>query len=163
MRVHNTGLLTCFTLALFACGGGTTKTDMMTAEQDMKMPDTGDMKMPDPVDMKMDVDMMVGPRTHMVNVGMGGNNFNPATLTIKKGDTVQWNWIAGNHNVVSGGPNAPTPDGKFCNDNNMNCAMAPLRTAGAPAYKFTFNTAGTFPYFCRPHFGAGMKGTITVE
>ena len=30
-------------------------------------------------------------------------------------------------------------------------------------YPHKFPTAGTFNYFCVPHFGAGMKGTITVQ
>jgi len=30
-------------------------------------------------------------------------------------------------------------------------------------YRFTFNQAGTFPYFCTPHRDAGMVGTVTVS
>lgn len=30
-------------------------------------------------------------------------------------------------------------------------------------YRFTFNQAGTFPYFCTPHKDAGMVGTVTVS
>ena len=26
----------------------------------------------------------------------------------------------------------------------------------------TFNSAGTFPYYCSQHFGSGMKGSIIV-
>lgn len=27
----------------------------------------------------------------------------------------------------------------------------------------TFKTAGTYSYYCEPHQGAGMKGTVTVQ
>jgi plastocyanin len=30
-------------------------------------------------------------------------------------------------------------------------------------YSHTFTTAGTYNYFCRPHCGAGMTATITVQ
>jgi plastocyanin len=85
------------------------------------------------------------PVTHDVNVA--NFQFTPATLTIKKGDTVKWTSTSGFHNVVSG--TSPTSNGTF--------------TSGAPpmtTFSFTFNTAGTFPYFCGVH--PNMTGTITV-
>jgi plastocyanin len=35
----------------------------------------------------------------------------------------------------------------------------------APGEKFTtkFTTAGTYGYYCEPHQGAGMKGTVIVQ
>lgn len=39
---------------------------------------------------------------------------------------------------------------------------APVANTGN-VYMFTFTTKGTYPYFCRPHAGAGMTGTITVQ
>ena len=35
--------------------------------------------------------------------------------------------------------------------------------AAGNVYVFPFTTKGTYPYFCRPHVGAGMTGTITVQ
>jgi plastocyanin len=61
---------------------------------------------------------------------------------------------------VSGTP--CVPDNRFCSPNNMNCASAPTSSAGA-MYEFRFTTAGVFPYYCAPHVGAGMVGTITVR
>jgi plastocyanin len=101
-----------------------------------------------------------GPKTFDVMVGQGGTKFSPKDVTIHKGDTVKWTWAASNHNVVSGS-NA-TADGTFCSPNDMNCAGAPLSNAGA-TYSHTFNAAGTFNYFCAPHAGAGMVGSVTVQ
>ena len=42
------------------------------------------------------------------------------------------------------------------------CAGAPTSVQGA-TYDHRFTTAGTFPYFCRPHVGAGMIGSVTVR
>ncbi len=150
------------------CGGGTNGNnhDLRTANPDLSMPDL--MTPPPPPDLTTPPDMMEPPpdmlcpggKTTTVMVGMGGNNFNPATVTINKCDTIRWVWAgAGMHTVTSG--TAPTPDNKFCDDNNMDCANAPLQGSGH-TYSFTFTTAGTYPYFCRPHSGV-MKGTITVN
>jgi plastocyanin len=77
------------------------------------------------------------------------NQFTPQAITVRVGDTVQWNNVAGIHNVFSD--------------------TAGLFTSGAPAaapwtYSFTFTSAGTFGYHCQPHGspGNGMFGTIVV-
>ena len=45
--------------------------------------------------------------TVTVQVGSGGNRFNPATQNIHTGDTVQWTWVASNHSTTSGTPGNP--------------------------------------------------------
>ncbi len=98
----------------------------------------------------------------VVTVGNGGNNFNPQTVTIKVGQAVKWVWASAGHNVVSG--TAGTPDNKFCSPSNAatcDATGSPTSAIGAN-YTRTFPTAGTFPYFCRPHSGV-MTGTVTVE
>lgn len=102
----------------------------------------------------------LAPVTMTVNVGQGGNVFVPQNVTINVGDTIRWVWATGNHNVVSG--TGGTADNKFCSPNNQTCATTPVSAAGA-TYSFTFTTKGSYPYFCRPHVGAGMVGTITVN
>lgn len=94
--------------------------------------------------------------TWTVNVGTNTgtrNAFDPASLTIAQGDTVNFVWVSQNHDVVSG-------DITTCTATNT-----PLYS-GAPVnpphtYTYTFNTAGTYPYFCTPHCAAGMTATIT--
>jgi plastocyanin len=132
-----------------------------TAKMDLTMTPGGDMAMA-PGDMAMAPgDMaMGGPTTHTVNVGQGGINFSPKTLTIAIGDSVKWVWMSSGHNVVSGTPG--NADNKFCSPNDLNCGSAPT-SATAFTYTHTFAAAGSFPYFCAPHGLAGMTGTITVQ
>jgi plastocyanin len=96
--------------------------------------------------------ILVGPAGALV--------FLPATMTVPVGTTVQWFWSSTGHNVISGLDGAP--DGLFCSPNNSACASAPISQAGA-TFEYTFTHAGTFPYFCAPHVGVGMKGTIVVQ
>lgn len=102
-----------------------------------------------------------GATTATVRVGPGSaRRFDPATVRIRVGDTVQWRWDSGGHNVVSG--TGITADGRFCSPNDTACATAPLSGSGT-TYAHTFTEAGTFPYFCAPHASSGMTGTVVVE
>ena len=81
-----------------------------------------------------------------------GTTFSPSTLTINKGDTVDFQLIS-SHNVVevsqaTWNANGNTSDGGFS-----------LPYGGG---KLKFSQAGTFYYVCQPHAAIGMKGTITV-
>lgn len=98
----------------------------------------------------------VSAASFTVNVGQGGTNFVPATLTINQGDTVNWNWVGGFHNVTSGG----CPGGICASDGKFNSGAA-TSTLGNN-FSFTFNTPGTFPYYCSVHLSA-MQGTIIVS
>ena len=90
----------------------------------------------------------------MVTVQVTNNTFQPANVTIAAGGTVTWNWGAAatdTHNV--------SPDGS-----------EPVRSGnpvpGPTTYQFTFNTPGTYTYYCEVHGGPGlfgMSGTITVQ
>ena len=85
-------------------------------------------------------------------VELSDNQFSPAQVTIKVGQTVRWKWSGSTHSVVSGS-DCSTEDGKF--------------KSGEPAsggvFDKKFETAGTFPYYCQPHCSMGMKGTVVVE
>ena len=76
--------------------------------------------------------------------------FSPASMTVAVGTTVKWtNKDNTTHNVISGTPG--NSSGLFnSGDLSMN-----------GEFTFTFNQAGTFPYFCSHH--AGMTGTILVQ
>jgi plastocyanin len=88
--------------------------------------------------------------TVMVTVGNGDDSFSPSSVTIHPGDTVQWTWNENGHTCTSGSSCAP--NGLWDSG---------LRGNGA-TFSYTFNTAGTFPYFCTPHCDMGMVGIITV-
>ena len=93
-----------------------------------------------------------GTTPNVIMVGQGGTVFVPSTLTVKVGQTVTWKWAASGHSVTSGDSAACTPDSKF--DSTI------LATGATFTQKF--DTAGTVNFFCLPHCGAGMKGSIIV-
>ncbi len=84
-----------------------------------------------------------------VDVGAGGDGlaFGPAAVHVDNGATVVWEWTGegGAHNVVS-------EDGVF--------------ESGSPVeegtYEYTFEEDGIYNYYCQPHKGQGMKGSIVV-
>jgi plastocyanin len=89
------------------------------------------------------IDVTVGPNGDLV--------FSPSSVTIHPGDTVRWTWGSSAHSSTSGVPGAPDGiwDSGILND-------------GA-TYSHTFNSTGTFPYYCIVHGGCcGMVGTVTV-
>src|SRR5262245_55933446 len=93
-----------------------------------------------------------------VTVTVGGNCFcySPASVTIHQGDTVQWIWASGGynsprHSSTSGTPGSP--NGLWDSG---------LLSAG-DTFTHTFNTAGTFHYYCMLHGACcGMTGVVTV-
>jgi plastocyanin len=86
-------------------------------------------------------------------VTVKSNVFEPATLTVKVGDTVTWKWAGGSHDVVSGA--------KCASDGDWSSS---LTSKIGTTFTHTFDKAGSFEYFCTPHcVSAKMIGTITVE
>jgi plastocyanin len=102
-----------------------------------------------------------GPTTVTVIVAPNDAHvFSPPTITIRVGDTVHWVWAATGHTVTSG--TNGNADGLFCSPADGACAGTPTSRAGA-TYDHRFDGAGTFPYFCRPHAGMGMVGSVIVQ
>ena len=102
-----------------------------------------------------------GPTTFTVLVAPGDSHtFRPASLDVRMGDTVHWVWEVGGHTVTSGSDG--NADGVFCSPSDGACSGSPTSDNGA-TYDHRFTTAGTFPYFCRPHFSSGMTGNVTVR
>ena len=98
-----------------------------------------------------------------VKVKMGSDAgllaFEPATITIKAGDTVTWvNNKMAPHNVIF--DPAGTPGGKAVADK---LSQTQLTFSPGESYSSTFTEPGTYKYFCAPHRGAGMVGTVIVE
>ena len=93
-----------------------------------------------------------------VGVGVGGLNFSPKNVTINVGDTVRWtNSSGGFHNV-------------HADDDSFKCSTSCNAGSNDPASGWTathtFNSPGTFNYYCDAHGGpngVGMSGTVTVQ
>jgi plastocyanin len=84
--------------------------------------------------------------------------FQPATLTVKRGDRIRWTMADGTapHNVsfslAQGNPAGFAPP-----------ADSPLYTQAGQNFEVPADWApGTYNYVCMPHAGMGMRGTITV-
>ncbi len=89
-----------------------------------------------------------------VEVKMGTDGgllaFEPSTVTIGAGDTVKFvNNKLGPHNAVVEGHDELS---------HTDLAFAP-----GESWEQTFTEPGSYSYYCEPHRGAGMVGTITVE
>ncbi|MGD1853522.1 MAG: plastocyanin [Leptolyngbyaceae cyanobacterium] len=85
--------------------------------------------------------------------------FEPATLTIKAGDTVTWvNNKMAPHNVIFDA--AQIPGDKAMADE---LSQEQLTFSPGESYSSTFSEPGEYSYFCAPHRGAGMVGKIIVE
>lgn len=95
------------------------------------------------------------------NVQVSNSTFTPSVLNIEAGDTVIFTNTGGFHNVKA-------DDGSFrC---STDCEAAPADGSGAPSSsawvaEITFNSVGSFNYFCEIHGGlggSGMSGVINV-
>jgi plastocyanin len=83
--------------------------------------------------------------------------FSPKVDTVAAGGTVTWDWVAAGHSVTSTGPTS------FISD--------PAGIVAATPHSYgpiTFNTPGTYFYYCLAHGGpgnppTGMSGTIVVQ
>jgi plastocyanin len=94
---------------------------------------------------------LVAKDPHVVKVSSTG--FNPAELTIQRGDVVRWEWESGFFTVYSGtDPSDENPDAfpEFAIDVDH-------RT-----HDWTPGEIGEFHYFAQPN-AATMLGTITVR
>jgi plastocyanin len=81
----------------------------------------------------------------------GGNRFEPSNVTVPTGTKVTWTWVAGFHDVTSTGTSTFTGSGD---------PVSPPHS-----YSVTFDTPGTYVYFCSVHGApaSGMRGTIVVQ
>ncbi|RLM56632.1 halocyanin domain-containing protein [Halobellus sp. Atlit-31R] len=87
-----------------------------------------------------------------VSVGSEANGgyygFNAAAIRVDPGTTVVWKWTGkGNsHNVIA-------EDGTFESD---------LYAAAGETFEHTFESEGTYKYYCQPHRALGMLGAVVV-
>lgn len=95
--------------------------------------------------------------TETVAVGPGGNYvFDPETIYVQPGTTVNWVWESDFHNIVvdsqpEGADWGGTPGGP--NDTYDT----------GYEYSFQFTETGTYEYACEPHRGQGMVGSVVVN
>jgi plastocyanin len=108
---------------------------------------------------------------HEVQMELKDNKyqFDPATLTIKVGDTVKWiNASGGPHNVSFYQDKIPAGAADVLNaamPNRMGPLSGPLVTDSLAVYQISFANApaGTYNYYCIPHEALGMKATLIIQ
>lgn len=102
----------------------------------------------------------VAPQTHKVSLAEGSGTpgceetnecYMPYSLDIWVGDTVSWNNIDTAAHTVTAGSSADGPSGVFDSSLFMS----------GNTFEFTFDKAGTYPYFCIVH--PWMTGEINVK
>lgn len=100
-------------------------------------------------------------------VKMGADNgmlaFDPAKVTIKPGDTVEWvNNKVPPHNVVFDAAANPAKSADLAKSlSHKQLVMTPGEKIAATFPKDA--AAGEYSYYCEPHRGAGMMGKIIVQ
>jgi len=93
--------------------------------------------------------------------------FDPANVTIKKGDGIKWIMVSGGpHNVAFIDTPAAAQAQLSANmPNQMKEMTSPMMMTANETYTTSFANvpAGTYNYHCEPHAAMGMKGTVTVQ
>jgi plastocyanin len=98
-----------------------------------------------------------------------GYKFNPASLTIKRGDAVRFTNVSGGPHNATFWPDSIPAGAQGALSANMPGTMAPLTgpLLLTPNQTYTVSFAnvpgGTYKYYCTPHLALGMKGVIEVQ
>lgn len=96
-------------------------------------------------------------------VVVANNSFSPALLTVSTGTSVRFTWATGstNHNVL---PSTSNPT------DLPESPGAPTLLDAPQSFDVTFNTVGTYDYYCSAHGSvsgagvvSGMSGRVVVE
>ena len=95
--------------------------------------------------------------------------FDPKTTTIEPGETVGWtNTSDVDHTVTAYGDEIPDgatyfASGGFESERAARNHVTEGLIAPGDEYEHTFETPGTYEYYCVPHESSGMVGTVQVE
>ena len=158
MRV--TSMVAGLAIVLAACGGEKKAEDQSTTTTTPEQPAAAPAAAP-----------AAGGATHDVNMTLEGSNykFDPAELTIKAGDVVNFhNKSGGPHNVsfwADSIPGGAADKLKAAMPDQMAPLEGPLLTEPDAVYKVSFAGAptGEYKFYCLPHLALGMKGKLTVQ
>ena len=91
-----------------------------------------------------------------VEVGFGGNNFQPDLQTLNLNDHVTWVWVTGLHTVTNGSDPSDPNLGQDFDSGFLNGTTTPQ------ALSWQCDVLGTIPYFCQPHYPT-MLGSLQVS
>ncbi|MFL5542505.1 MAG: plastocyanin/azurin family copper-binding protein [Longimicrobiaceae bacterium] len=111
------------------------------------------------------------PAVHEVRMIMRGETarFDPATLTIHPGDRVRFVVVSGAPHNVSFDPEKVPADVRralaAAMPNQLQPLAGPLLLNAGDSYTISFAGVkpGRYEFFCMPHVGMQMKGTVVVR
>lgn len=76
------------------------------------------------------------------------------TAKIQFGQAITWSWVIGTHTITSGTGST---------DPNVGKLFDVASNSTSTRFTFTFDTLGTFPFFCRIHELSNMRGVVVVS
>ena len=95
-------------------------------------------------------------------VTMGMTSFNPQTIRIKSGQTVQWqNTSPITHTVTADKSMADNPANVQLPEDAQSFHSGDIEAG--QVWSYTFTVPGTYRYVCLPHEQQGMVGTVIVQ
>ena len=110
-------------------------------------------------------------QTHTVRMvgDAQGYRFDPANITVKRGDAVKWVMVSGGpHNVAfdaNGIPSGAQAQLSANMQNQQGPLASPMMMNANEEYTVSFAgvPAGAYNYVCTPHLAMNMKGVVTVQ
>ena len=111
------------------------------------------------------------PAVHVVRMSMSGTTarFEPATLNVRAGDRVRFVVASGApHNVAFDPAKVPADVRRVLTaamPNPIQPLSGPLLLNAGDSYTISFAGVkpGRYEFFCMPHVGMAMKGTVVVR
>jgi plastocyanin len=110
-----------------------------------------------------------GPPEDVTVAMVEGFAFDPETATVAAGGTATWeNDSDVDHTVTAEAGAIPSgatyfASGGFDDEQSARTRMSEGVVEPGEQYSHTFEQAGTYEYYCIPHEGSGMTGTVEVE
>ncbi len=95
--------------------------------------------------------------------------FDPERVTVDAGETVEWvNESDVGHTVTAEADGIPTAatyfaSGDFDTEQAARDGLSEGLIEAGDRYSHTFEASGTYEYYCIPHEGSGMAGTVRVR
>jgi plastocyanin len=88
--------------------------------------------------------------------------YEPAKLTIKVGETVEWKNVGSSVHDASSDPSTAINPTEVSNPPGAKPFDSGFLQPGQ-SYTYTFTVPGTYKYICAPHETSGMTGEVTVR
>ncbi len=88
--------------------------------------------------------------------------FQPSTLSIKVGETVEWKNVGNSVHHASSDPSTAVNPAEVSNPPGAKPFDSGFLQPGQ-SYTYTFTVPGTYKYICAPHETSGMLGEVVVR